>query len=153
MDYMRRKDREISKQEAMAVLEKSEYGILSIASLDGVPYGIPLNYCVMNDAIYFHCAGDGRKLDILAQNRFVSFCVVGVAEVLPDKFGMKYESAIISGSTQEVTGNEKQYALESMLKKYSEAYFSEGLEVIKANINRTRVYRIIIDTISGKACR
>jgi len=73
----------------MAVLQKAEYGILSIASLDGIPYGIPLNYCVMNDTIYFHCAVHGRKLDILAQNGSVSFCVVGDTEVLPDKFGMK----------------------------------------------------------------
>lgn len=58
---MRRKDREISKQEAMAILRTAEYGTLSIASLDGIPYGIPLNYCVMNDAIYLHCAVNGKK--------------------------------------------------------------------------------------------
>jgi nitroimidazol reductase NimA-like FMN-containing flavoprotein (pyridoxamine 5'-phosphate oxidase superfamily) len=150
---MRRKDREISKQEAMAVLQKAQYGILSIASLDGVPYGIPLNYCVINDAIYFHTAIEGRKIDILAQNRSVSFCVIGVAEVLPDKFGMKYESAIVSGTAQEVTGREKQNALECMLKKYSQTYFNEGLEVIKANIDRARVYKIIIQTTTGKASR
>ena len=150
---MRRKDREISKQEAMVVLQQAKYGILSIASLDGIPYGIPLNYCLMNDAIYFHCAIDGRKLEILSQNNAVSFCVVGDTEVLPDKFGMKYESAIVSGTAQEVTGSEKQYALECMLKKYSQAYFNKGLEVIKVNINRTRVYKIIIQTTTGKACR
>jgi len=148
---MRRKDRSISQQEAMAILQKAEYGVLSIASLDGEPYGIPLNYCVIGDAIYFHCAIEGRKLDILSRNDSVSFCVVGDTEVLPEKFGMKYESVIISGAAQEVMRSEKQLALESLLKKYSQAFYNEGIEQIKPNINRTRVYKIIIQTITGKA--
>ncbi len=148
---MRREDRAISQQEAMAVLQKAEYGILSIASLDGKPYGVPLNYCVINDAIYFHCADEGRKLDILSRNNSVSFCSIGATKVLPETFGMKYESAIVSGKAEEVTGNEKQSALEGILKKYSSPFFNEGLEYIKTNIAKTRVYKIIIQSITGKA--
>jgi nitroimidazol reductase NimA-like FMN-containing flavoprotein (pyridoxamine 5'-phosphate oxidase superfamily) len=94
---MRRQDRVISQHEAVAILQKAKYGILSIASLDGEPYGVPLNYCVINGVIYFHCANEGKKLEVLSRNSAVSFCVVGATEVLPEKFGMKYESAIITG--------------------------------------------------------
>jgi len=148
---MRRKDREISEKEAWTILEQAEYGILSIATLDGKPYGIPLNYFTIDNSIYFHCAIEGQKVDIIKQNNAISFCAVGKTKVLPDKFGMKYESAIISGSAQEVTGSEKQNALECMLKKYFKAYFNKGLEMIKADINRTKVYKIIIHSITGKA--
>lgn len=150
---MRRKDRTTSQQEAMAVLQKAQYGILSIASLDGEPYGVPLNYCVMNGAIYFHCANEGKKLDILSRNNSVSFCSVGTTKVLPDQFAMKYESAIISGKAEEVIGSEKQSALEGILKKYSSSFLDQGLEYIKTTIATTRVYRINIQSITGKACK
>jgi uncharacterized protein len=148
---MRRKEREISQKEAMAVLQKTQYGILSIASLDGEPYGVPLNYCVINGAIYFHCANEGKKLEVLSRNNSVSFCVVGATEVLPQKFGMKYESAIITGKADEVTGTEKQLALEGILKKYSSPFFNDGLEYIKNHISKMRVYKILIQSITGKA--
>lgn len=148
---MRRKDRIISQREAMAVLRKAEYGVLSIASLDGEPYGVPMNYCVLNDAIYFHCASEGKKLDILSRNNSVSFCSIGATKVLPDKFAINYESAIISGKAEEVTGSETQSALEGILKKYSSPFLKEGLEYIKTNTATTRVYKIIIRSITGKA--
>lgn len=150
---MRRKDRTISTQEALSILESAVYGVLSIASIDNEPYGIPLNYCVLNGAIYFHCAAEGRKTFILAQNKHASFCAVGKSEVLPKKFGMRYDSVIVSGTTEEVAGEEKQLALEGILKKYSTLYFQEGLEQIKLNIAKTKVYRICMQSISGKACK
>jgi nitroimidazol reductase NimA-like FMN-containing flavoprotein (pyridoxamine 5'-phosphate oxidase superfamily) len=148
---MRRKEREISQKEAMAVLQKAQYGVLSIASPDGTPYGVPLNYCVINGAIYFHCAKEGKKLEVLSHNSSVSFCVVGASEVLPEKFGMKYESVIITGSAEEVIGTEKQSALEGILKKYSSPFFNKGLEYIKIHIGKMRVYKILIQSITGKA--
>jgi uncharacterized protein len=148
---MRRKDRELTQHEAMAIIQKAEYGILSIASLEGEPYGVPLNYCVMNDLIYFHCANEGRKLDILSNNNSVSFCTIGTTEILPEEFGTKYESTIVSGKAVEVTGSEKQSALESFFKKYSPQFFNEGIKYIKENISKVRVYKIIINSITGKA--
>jgi hypothetical protein len=150
---MRRQDRSISEQEAMSVLQNADYGVLSIASLDGEPYGVPLNYCVIDGTIYFHCAGDGKKLEILSQNNSVSFCSVGPAKVVPEEFAMNYESAIISGKAEEVTGSEKLSALEGMVKKYSSHFIPEGLEYIKVNASVARVYKIVIQSITGKARR
>ena len=150
---MRRQDRSISQQEAMTVLQNAEYGVLSIASLNGEPYGVPLNYCVLSDAIYFHCAGEGKKLDVLSNNSSVSFCAIGESKVLSEQFAMKYESVIVSGKAVEVKGSEKQSALEGILKKYSSQFFSKGLEYIKANATSTKVYKIVIQSITGKAHR
>lgn len=150
---MRRHDRAISQQDAMSVLQNAEYGVLSVASPGGEPYGVPLNYCVIDGAIYFHCAGEGKKLEILSQNNSVSFCTIGATKIIPDRFATNYESTIISGKAEEVTGSEKQSALEGIVKKYSPQFFTEGLEYIKANTAAARVYKIVIESMTGKAHR
>lgn len=150
---LRRKEREMTGPESRGLLERGEYGVLSTRGPDGAPYGIPLNYCVVNSTIYFHCAVEGHVLENIAADGRVSFCVVGDTEVLPDRFATRYESAIISGTAAEVVDEEKQLALEGLLAKYSAEYRLEGLNYIRAKGERTRVFRIRIDSICGKARR
>ncbi|NVN91850.1 MAG: pyridoxamine 5'-phosphate oxidase family protein [Desulfuromonadales bacterium] len=150
---MRRKDRELAGPEARMLLERGEYGILSTCGADGQPYGIPLNYCLLNDAIYFHCAVVGHKLDNITANNRVSFCVVGETEVLPEQFATRYESVVVSGKASEVFDGEKQLALEGLLAKYSAPFRTKGLNYINAKGERTRVFRIALDAIHGKARR
>lgn len=83
MPSVRRKDREISSREAVALLDCAEYGILSTADRDGQPYGVPMSYAYQNGCIFFHCALAGHKLDNLAANPNVSFCVVGKRRFCP----------------------------------------------------------------------
>jgi nitroimidazol reductase NimA-like FMN-containing flavoprotein (pyridoxamine 5'-phosphate oxidase superfamily) len=150
---LRRKEREMTGPETHELLERGEYGVLSTRDADGAPYGIPLNYCVINGAIYFHCAVEGHQLENISADGRVSFCVVGKTEVLPEQFTTRYESAIISGTATEVFNEEKQLALEGLLAKYSAEYRLEGLNYIRAKGERTRVFRIGIDSICGKARR
>ncbi|MCU0559636.1 MAG: pyridoxamine 5'-phosphate oxidase family protein [Desulfobacterales bacterium] len=150
---MRRKDRRITEAETFSILEKGEFGVLSTASATNEPYGVPLNYCVIGQSIYFHCAREGRKLDHIAANPRASFCVVGATRVLPDQFGTQYECCIVEGSVSEALGAEKQRALEGLLHKYSAAYFPEGLNYIERLGNQTRVFRIALESVSGKARR
>jgi nitroimidazol reductase NimA-like FMN-containing flavoprotein (pyridoxamine 5'-phosphate oxidase superfamily) len=148
---MRRKDRMITDTETLSILEKGEYGILSTVSSDNEPYGVPLNYCLINECIYFHCAVEGRKIDNINNNPKVSFCVVGETEILPDKFGTNYESCIVQGLASELFGEEKQLALEGLIHKYSKDFVSEGLKYIEKLKDKTRVFKISIESISGKA--
>jgi nitroimidazol reductase NimA-like FMN-containing flavoprotein (pyridoxamine 5'-phosphate oxidase superfamily) len=150
---LRRKDRGMSEAEARELLERGEYGILSTCGLDGQPYGIPLSYCVSDNAIYFHCALEGHKLEILSDNSKVSFCVVGKTEVLPDKFATRYESVIVTGRATEVFDEEKLLGLKGLLPKYSADFIAEGLNYITAKGAQTRVFRVSMDSISGKARR
>ncbi len=135
----------------MGILNGGEYGILSTVGSDNQPYGVPLNYCVMQDRIYFHCATVGKKINNIQHNSNVSFCVVGNTRVLPDRFGTTYESTIVSGLAEEVLGADKQVALEGLLQKYSAQYFAEGLKYISDLFDKTRVFAISIDSVSGKA--
>jgi len=150
---MRRKDRLLTNTEALSILEKGEYGILSTLSSDNQPYGVPLNYCLINECIYVHCAVDGRKINNLSCNPQVSFCVVGKTEVLSDKFAINYESCIAQGLASESNGAEKQLALEGLIHKYSQNFAPEGLKYIEKFIDKTRVFKISIESISGKAKR
>ncbi len=102
MKELRRKDRAITEEESMALLNKAEYGVLSTVTENGKPYGVPLNFCIIKHCIYFHCGVEGQKIDNIKQNKSVSFCAVGNTEILPDKFGTKYESVIVSGKVEEV---------------------------------------------------
>ncbi len=153
MHTIRRKDREISPEEAETILATAEYGVLSTVSAEGQPYGVPLSFCILDGHIYFHCAMEGQKLDHLKHNNAVSFCVVGRTEVLPAKFSTKYESAIAFGSAEEVFEEEKQGALEALVRKYSPDHIESGAKYIDALTYKTRVFRIVIDHLSGKSRR
>ena len=151
MKELRRKDRAITEEEAVALLNKAEYGVLSTVSENGKPYGVPLNFCIINDCIYFHCAVEGQKIDNIKQNKLVSFCAVGNTELLPDKFGTKYESIIVSGEVEEVFDMNKQMAMEGLLHKYSPEFFDKGIKYIEGLRDKTRVFKITINTLTGKA--
>jgi len=153
MKELRRKDRSITEEEAIRLLSTLEYGVLSMISEESTPYGVPLNYCVIDHCLYFHCATEGQKIDSLKHNKIASFCAVGNTEVLPDQFDTKYESVIVSGEVEEAFDTVKQIALEGLLQKYSPEFLDTGMEYIKAAQNKTRVFKMTIDTITGKARR
>jgi uncharacterized protein len=153
MKTIRRKDREITRQEAVEILDSAEYGVLSTVGKDGQPYGVPLNYVYKNNSIYFHCALIGQKLDNIADNPGVSFCVVGKTKVLPDKFATEYESAVVFGLASEVHGNERYNALVWLLEKYCPDFIDAGKQYIERKDKATKVIKIEISHISGKARR
>jgi nitroimidazol reductase NimA-like FMN-containing flavoprotein (pyridoxamine 5'-phosphate oxidase superfamily) len=153
MKPVRRMDREIATHEASELFERCEYGTLSTVSNDGQPYGIPLSYAIKDNCIYFHCALTGHKLENIDHNSKVSFSVVGNTKVLPDKFATEYESAVAFGIASEIHGQERIYALMYLVQKYSPDFIEEGRKYIDQKDNATRVFKIEISHMSGKARR
>lgn len=150
---MRKKEREIKGEETIEILKNNSYGVLSTICENGYPYGVPISYVYINDSVYFHCATEGQKLDNINNNNKVSFCIVGETCVLPDKFSTKYESVIIFGKANEVFDDEKNTVLLEILNKYSPEYIEKGRVYIEKASERTKVYKINIDNITGKARR
>ena len=148
---LRRGDRAISDSEALELIRQGEYGVLSTVSPAGQPYGVPVSFAYAQEVIYFHCAPNGHKLDNLSGNNRVSFCVVGPTELLPAEFGTRYASAIVFGTALEVWGDEKRLGLLELVKKYSAAFVEKGQQVIETDQGKTRVYKIVIETITGKS--
>lgn len=140
-----------SKEDALAILEKGEYGVLCTASADGQPYGVPLNYCYDKDkgCVYFHCAKDGVKLSILSQNQKVSFVVVTRADLVPEKLDTSYESVIVTGTAALIQDDDEVlHALVLLCERLSPALADK----VK-NMNcmaRVNIVRLTVDEITGK---
>ena len=72
---------------------------------------------------------------------------------MPEKFGTLYESVILSGKVEEVLDSEKQTGLEGLVAKYSPDFTDEGQDYIKKLWDRTKVFKVTISNLSGKARR
>ena len=149
---LRREDRRLDDAAAMALLKRGEYGILSTSDKHNQPYGIPVNYVVMDDQIFFHCATEGQKLENITANQGVSFCVVGRTELIPEKFSTRYESVVVSGNAVIVADDTlKNRALEALVAKYAPDHITAGKTYIEKLTAQTAVVRISIDRMVGKA--
>lgn len=147
---MRRKDKQISHEECIEILDKAEHGTLSTISSNGYPYLTPLNYVFFDNSIYFHSAIEGKKLDNIEKCDKVSFCVTHNVKLLSDKFDTNYESVILFGRAKEVREIEKEEALLALINKYSKEFINEGKGYIKKAKAATKVLRIDIEHITGK---
>ena len=76
MRGMRNSKRKTTYEKARDILAQGIYGVLSCHCDDGLPYGVPLSYALSGNALYFHCALQGQKLDNLAHDDRVCFTVV-----------------------------------------------------------------------------
>lgn len=147
---MRRSDKALPNDIATKILHAGEYGVLSTVDGNGQPYGVPLNYTLKQNRLYFHCALEGHKLDNLLANENVSFCVVGRTRVVPADFTSEFESVIVTGTAEVVSGEERHQALVSLIEKYSNEFVEEGLRYIEKLDKRTKVVRIEIKSMTGK---
>ena len=148
---MRREDRKMDDGQTMELLQRGEYGVLSLIDPDGMPYGIPLNYTVIDGKIYVHAAVEGTKLLCVENSHRACFTVVGETEVLPDKFSTRYESVIVFGRADIVEDlAEKDAALLALVRKYSADFVEQGITYINSAKIKTTVIRIVPTEISGK---
>ena len=149
---IRLKDRVIDDGKTIEIIKKGTYGVLSTIGEDGYPYGVPLNYTYFDNCICFHCAQKGHKLENIDFNKKVSFCVVTKSDVLANEFDTDYESAIVFGKAAVITDDsEKRDILLTVLNKYSEDYLKAGNNYMKKYWDETKVIKIRIDHLSGKA--
>ena len=150
---MRRKDRQLSNEEAMEILIKGEYGVLATMSSE-YPYAVPVNYVIIDNAIYFHGSCEiGQKAENINSNNHVCFTVVGETEVLASKFGEKYESIIVLGKANIVDEVMKEHVLEAFLHKYSAEFKEAGMKYLHGAKGKVSAYVIKIEQITGKARR
>ncbi len=150
---MRKSAREIFDKDIMEILDRGEYGVLATTGENGYSYATPLSYVYFNNALYFHCAVEGSKLDNIEYSDKVSVCIVGKTKVLPKEFSTEYESVIVFGRAFKVEDEEKKNALRAIAQKYSPEFEKEGMLYIERAINKTCIVKIEIEKITGKARR
>jgi nitroimidazol reductase NimA-like FMN-containing flavoprotein (pyridoxamine 5'-phosphate oxidase superfamily) len=70
---MRREDKEIRDLEIIEwILTKAHVGRIALIDKNQ-PYIVPVNFGYRDNAIYFHSANEGRKINILKKNNSVCF--------------------------------------------------------------------------------
>ena len=148
---MRKKDREIFNEDIEEILNQGEYGFLSTVGDDGYPYAVPLSYIYYDKCIYFHGAKEGNKLQNIEKNNKVSFCVVTDTEVLQSKFTINYKSVIAFGLASEATDDLKETVLFELIKKYSPEFLEAGKQYIQKAKDHTKILKIDIEHMTGKA--
>jgi nitroimidazol reductase NimA-like FMN-containing flavoprotein (pyridoxamine 5'-phosphate oxidase superfamily) len=148
---MRRKDREMSKEFALDVVDKCEYAVISMIDVEGMPYCLPITIARDNDNVYFHCGPEGLKVDSLKANPEICMTCVGDTQRATDKFTTEFESAILRGRAEEVIDtNEKVHALKIICQRHTPANMDAFDEAIAKSLFRTSVWKVAIREITGK---
>lgn len=149
---MRRKKQALTMEGCRKILQEGTSGVLAMDGDNGYPYAVPISYVLSGDNIYFHCAKTGHKIDAIARNEKVSFCVIGKDQVIPEKFTTYYESVIVFGKIQIVSDDEeKKKAIEKLCGRYApDATAAQIQEEIDMHKNSLCMLRLSIEHMSGK---
>ena len=148
---MRRSQREITdRAEIDAIIRHSRVCRLGLTDGDE-PYVVPLCFGYDGEALYFHCAKEGRKLDILRRNNRVCFEFDIVEGIIKNTqacgWGVCYRSVIGVGTAHLVEKNdEKIKGLAVIMNQYTDGQFI----FLDDAMARTFVIKVIIESVSGK---
>jgi nitroimidazol reductase NimA-like FMN-containing flavoprotein (pyridoxamine 5'-phosphate oxidase superfamily) len=136
---------DMTREEALALLENSRVGRLAMVGADGRPYAIPLRYVWHNGVIYVRLAFDGRKQDALEHARRVCF----ETDQCEADFSY-YASVLAEGNLIDVIGEkEKREALVAMNAKYERL---AGLPTPGPNpvVQGVAMRKIVVEKLSGR---
>ena len=148
---MIRKDKQLSLEESLEILNRAEEGILATTGADGYPYATPLNFVYHDGGIVFHCAKSGQKLDNIKHNPRVCFCVVHESEIIPRDFSTRYTSVILFGRAVELLDDKKEAGLLALVKRFSGDHLEAGKKYIEDSKHQTKVFSIKIENITLNA--
>lgn len=148
---MRRKTQSLSHAMCEEILRRATAGVLAVAGDDGYPYAVPLSYAYEDGRILFHGALTGHKLDAIAREDKVSFCVIDGDQVVPEEFTTYFRSVIAFGRARVLSSEpEKRQALEILADKYAPGLAETRDREIAGQAARTAVVEIVIEHLSGK---
>jgi uncharacterized protein len=152
---MRRADREITDTASICTILDS-CKVFRLAMVDGsIPYIVPLNYgYIFEDgrySLYFHCAQEGRKLDILRTDNTVCFEMDTGHELTTAQsacgYGYNYSSIIGNGTVEILTAAEdKKKGLKVLMKHQT------GKEFVFTDeqVQNVAVCRITVTELTAK---
>ena len=149
---MRRRDKEVqSRGEIDAIIRDCQVCRLALA-LENEPYIVPVSFGYDGASLFFHSAESGKKIEFLESNNRVCFEFDHNVKLESDpktacKWTFFYESVIGYGTVSELTDPaEKTRGLDQIMLHYS----GKQWEFNSSLMTRTRVWRIAIDTLTGK---
>lgn len=96
---MRLKEQELDRATVDEILKRCTNGVLSLQGDNGYPYGVPISYAYTNGKIYFHCAKEGYKVDLMKADPHVAFTVVAQDDIIPEDFNTLFKCNGFRNST------------------------------------------------------
>jgi len=154
MRGIRRKEKAITDEdEMMSILESSKYVTVSMCS-ENEPYLVTLShgYDRKENCIFFHCAQEGKKIDILKENNIVWGQALLDKGYIQGKCDHLYATTQFRGHVSFITDfEEKKKALTFMAQSLEEEPEIVTSEQFKdGSIEKVCIGRIDIDYMSGK---
>jgi uncharacterized protein len=140
-------------EDIRSIIDKCEACYVGMVDLEGKPYVLPFNFGFDDGVIYLHSAAEGKKIDILKQNREV--CVVFSTdhqlfhrhEPVACSYGMKYRSVLAHGKVVFIEDyEEKEKVLNIIMRKYTGQDFSFNAPAV----NNVCVYKVEVTKFEGK---
>ena len=135
---------------ALEVMDKAPYITVGMTDGDGMPYSVPLSLARTDEkTFYFHCATEGKKLDILREKPHV--CLTAVSKCKPTvgpkdgSFTLEFKSAIAFGKAEIVADdNEKREALRAICQRFLPNHMDAFDAAVARSMSRTAVVRITL---------
>ncbi len=151
---MRRKDKEITDPtEIKNIIKRAKVCRLAL-SVDDQPYIVPMSFGYEDNTLYFHCAKQGKKIDMIKQNNRVCFEIDIDHEVVlnleeTSKSTMKYKSVIGLGKAFILEDKEEIIkALNMVMRHYThDETFHRDYE---KTINAVLTFKVVISEMTGK---
>jgi nitroimidazol reductase NimA-like FMN-containing flavoprotein (pyridoxamine 5'-phosphate oxidase superfamily) len=154
MHEIRRKDKAITDQNEMKkILQQTKYITIAMCR-NNEPYLITLShgYDPEKNIIYFHCASEGKKIDILKENNIVWGQALIDKGYVEDKCDHLWITVMFRGSVSFIVdGDKKCHALDIMIRQLEqnpERVIKK--QITEKSIKRVTIGRIDIDYMSGK---
>ena len=146
---MRRTEREILDPEFMHQVLRDATEIYIALNTGAAPYILPVNYIFLNRSIYFHCALEGRKLDLLRADPCIGFSAA--VDIKVEETTTRYRSVCGTGKGELVDDPEQK---NEVLKAFAARYNAPCVfPVSAAKFANTGIVRIRIETLTGKHSR
>jgi uncharacterized protein len=152
---MSRKDRQLKEiSDIEEIISKADVCRIALAD-NNIPYIVTMNfgYAGGEDAcFFFHCAKEGRKLEMISRNNFVCFELDTDHELYEGEngcdWGMKFSSVVGYGKISAVENKESRVkALDCIMSHYStRKVFSYDEKVLE----NTTILRLDIGEMTGK---
>ena len=148
---MRRAEKEIKdRKEIDDIIRQSRVCRLAMTEGDQ-PYVLPLNFGYDGTCLYFHCADQGRKLEILRKNPKVCFVFDHLEKIKKNaqacEWGAAFASVIGEGVARILEPSEEKIkGLSAVMAQYSGRSFEFSPEALE----RTAVIRVTISNLTGK---
>jgi len=152
---MRKSDREITEfEEIVAVVDKCDTVRLGLYGED-YPYIVPLSFGYEAEngklCVYFHCASEGKKIDIIEKDNraCMEFDVFNSYAETGHSVTADYESVILFGRVVKCEGEEKVKGLEKLLQHCG---FGDGKYSARecAFLPLVAVYKVESERMTGK---